>query len=64
MNEFTKEELFSLSDAMEHSVQRDNDDDEIHDQWASAYTKIQSMIDLYDAEVIKVWHCEKCGHVQ
>jgi rubrerythrin len=26
--------------------------------------KIQSMINLYDTQVIPVWHCEKCGHVQ
>lgn len=26
--------------------------------------KIQSMIDIYDAIKIDVWHCEKCGHVQ
>ncbi len=26
--------------------------------------KVSDMIDLYDAQVIEVWHCEKCGHVQ
>jgi len=26
--------------------------------------KIQFMINNYDAKVIEVWHCEKCGHLQ
>jgi hypothetical protein len=45
MNEFTKEELYVISNAMKHSVQRDID--EVHEQWASAYNKIRCMIETY-----------------
>lgn len=63
MNDFTKEELqiihldmtiyaektHLLKESPSHKALRD---------------KIQSMIDNYDAKVIEVWHCEKCGNVQ
>jgi hypothetical protein len=54
MNDFTKDELQYLLSAY----------------WTSDSTfpglldKLKSMIENYDAKTIKVWHCEKCGHIQ
>lgn len=55
MNDFSKEELCKLMRAI---LWVDHD----HDKQLA--NKIQSMMDNYDAKVIKAWHCEKCGHVQ
>lgn len=52
MNDFTKEEL---EDIKQLASDYGNID---------LYEKTKSMVDLYDAEVILVWNCEKCGHVQ
>lgn len=59
MNEFTKEELVSMGRALVayYCDPRNTCDDEL-------VTKIQSMINNYDAKVVEAWHCEKCGHVQ
>lgn len=62
MNEFTKEELMHL-EACVSCI------------WLTGYSpsvqicddlqaKLQFLIDNYDVQVIPVWHCEKCGHVQ
>lgn len=60
MNDFTKEELeeiaFNLGEIRTWS-------DTLENSWP-VLDKIQYMIDNYDAKVIEVWHCEKCGHVQ
>lgn len=53
MTDFTKEELEEIKYCL-HFVHGD----------CSFEEKLQSMIDSYDAEVVAVWHCEKCGHVQ
>lgn len=64
MNDFTKEELEDI-----HLVYRTfcNDDGvqrKITNLENGILSKLKSMIDNYDAQVIQVWHCEKCGHVQ
>lgn len=60
MNEFTKDELILIE---EFFLEQEEVPDMpyIH---LDLLRKIQSMIDNYDAKVIKAWHCEKCGHVQ
>lgn len=60
MNDFTKEELMNINDAILYSallVSREK-------ILLTIREKIQSMIDNYDAKVIQIWHCEKCGHIQ
>ena len=63
MNEFTKEELALIRTGMRCVVTFVA----VKDDYITANNlleKIQSMIDNYEAKVIPVWHCEKCGHVQ
>ncbi len=59
MNDFTKKELQYLLEMVDSILiaNRSVNSDELQE-------KIQSMVDNYDYQVIKVWHCEKCGHVQ
>lgn len=55
MNNFTKEELIQIQEAMHYW----------HEGMQISLTgKIQFMIDNYETKTIEVWHCEKCGHVQ
>lgn len=58
MNDFTKKELYLLSQAMNALYSNLNVND------SDLYKKIQSMINNYDAKIVEAWHCEKCGHVQ
>lgn len=61
MNDFTKEELKiirMLINSTDEKVLTKSEEIII------VQSKIQSMIDNFDAQVIEVWHCEKCGHVQ
>lgn len=60
MNDLSKKELELICQFFNIAIedyQEPNSTYELRD-------KIQSMIDNYDAKVINVWHCEKCGHVQ
>lgn len=55
MHDFTKEELEDIYEAvMDTSIA----------MFEHLPSKIQFLIDHYDAKIIPVWHCEKCGHVQ
>ena len=55
MNDFTKEELINIYDALM------NTEIEVFEDLPN---KVSDMIDIYEAQVIHAWHCEKCGHVQ
>ena len=62
MNDFTKDELEQIRDDLEFEMsmyRMANNQFNIN-----LLNKTQRMIDNYDADVIKVWHCEKCGQVQ
>ena len=54
MNDFTKEELQFIAIALERFSVKE----------PGLEKQIQSMIDNYHCQIIKAWHCEKCGHVQ
>jgi hypothetical protein len=60
MNDFTKHELEVLRNDTLIAIKFD-DESPVR---LLLVNKIQSLIDNYDAQVIPVWHCEKCGHVQ
>lgn len=60
MNDFTKDELQKILNFIEHRKQDSYDDM----RFSTIINKIQSLIDIYDAQIIPAWHCEKCGHVQ
>jgi hypothetical protein len=67
MNEFTKEELNLLFDAISDcidSLYTENHSCNIYEFTNSIKSKLKFLIDNYDAQVIEAWHCEKCGHVQ
>ena len=64
MNDFTKEELQKLLDWCVSRASRINTVDFEREGSGRLFDKIQSTIDNYDCQVINVWHCEKCGHVQ
>jgi hypothetical protein len=61
MNEFTKYELKSILWAIEYVRERTNNCGDIMRKLEG---DIKYMTDNFDVKVIKVWHCEKCGHVQ
>ena len=60
MNDFTKKELTWLC----HELIEANEQYPLPKLGKSVLNKIKDMIINYDAKIIKVWHCEKCGHVQ
>ena len=60
MNDFTKQELEVLKNDTLIAIKFDNESP----IRLLLVSKLQSMINLYDAQVIEVWHCEKCGHIQ
>lgn len=55
MNEFTKEELINIFESLMDTKLPVYED---------LPSKVSFMIDYYESNVIPVWHCEKCGHVQ
>ena len=60
MNNFTKDDLILLHELTLKDIHwlRENS------KFIDLNNKIKEIIDYYDAQIIKVWHCEKCGHVQ
>ncbi len=60
MSDFTKEELIEIYWKFEYYF---DDLDGLVEE-SPLMKKIQDIIDNYDAKVVEVWHCEKCGHVQ
>ena len=62
MNDFTKEELKEINRCLKYMI---NGGTTPYSSLTMALNKkLQSLIDNYDVQVIKCWHCEKCGHVQ
>lgn len=59
MNDFTKQELERILEGITWWL-----DGDTALYCETLINKLQSMIDLYDTNVVQVWHCEKCGHVQ
>ena len=64
MNDFTQEELVLLACWSANRFNQVGKDQAKNEGTISLSHKIQDMIINYDAKVIDVWHCEKCGHVQ
>lgn len=63
MNDFSKNELKDLKGLVESYLMHVGMDDYPCDH-INLKQKLTNLIELYDAKTIKVWHCEKCGHVQ
>lgn len=55
MNDFTKDELINIFESLM--------DTELP-VYEDLPSKVSHMIDYYESQLIQVWHCEKCGHVQ
>lgn len=62
MDKFTKKELKEIKRCLKYFIK--NNMVTYYSPAQEIKNKIQDMLDYYDCEVIKCWHCEKCGHVQ
>jgi len=70
MNDFTKDELYVIDNALKHCSSRDCDI--TREDWVKAWSKIQSMIDSYcEHEFYCVGcdnnmfaQCHKCGEIK
>jgi hypothetical protein len=59
VNDFTKKELKKFLSLIRGESRKLS-----IEQSFELVSKLQFLINNYDAKVIEAWHCEKCGHVQ